>query len=131
MGRQKKNKPKRERFGSRFDLSRVQCHEAAESVDDVIRHAAHTAIERNGLTLATPAPGGMAYALKTFENFRDLADEIGILRGYPLESILVISDVINLEGQLSGLPPLDEGMLIADLDNSRTARAYRFSHAPM
>lgn len=126
MGRKKPNKPKRPRM--RFDLSGVTDFAAATDVEDVIKQAADSAIRHNGLTLATPTPGGLIYGLKTFENLHQFASDIGSLDGYPMTSILVISDVVHMEGQLSGLPSLDKGTLVADLDNARSAYAFQFSH---
>ncbi|MFD5625286.1 hypothetical protein [Streptomyces sp. NPDC127072] len=128
MGRKKPNKQRRSRSRSRFDLSGVSLFGTVGGVEDVIKQAADSAIRRNGLTLATPAPGGLVYALKTFENLHQFASDIAALDGYPMASILVISDVVHMEGQLSGLPSLDKGTLVADLDSSRSAYAFQFSH---
>ncbi|MFH9575718.1 hypothetical protein ACH4MG_34950 [Streptomyces sp. NPDC017454] len=128
MGRRKPNKPRRGRSRLRFDLSGVSHFGTAGDVEDVIKQAADSAIRHNGLTLATPAPGGLVYALKTFENLHQFASDIGLLDGYPVASILVISDVVHMEGQLSGLPSLDKGTLVSDLDNCRSAYAFQFSH---
>lgn len=121
MGRQKPNKPRREKpvWGSR-------------EMDICMAEAVKMSLRSNSVTAATCTRlSGRADAMlvRNFEDFDSVIEAMAWLQNTDSDIFLVLPDVIELECRLAELPNLDKGTLLFDAATQRTACIYRYDNA--
>ena len=114
MGRQKPNKPRRERPATWRTMDARVKFQAIEMGADL-------AFERNAIVVLELHRKDMLKSL-VYESNEDFFQR-GMLRASAHQSLVCLPDVIELEGLLNGMPPLDA---IATHRNSdgRSARVF-------
>ncbi|WP_327747993.1 hypothetical protein [Streptomyces europaeiscabiei] len=119
MGRQKPNKPKRERavFGS-------------QEMDLCVAEAVQMALRTNTIAAATRAHGPLKGLLmvRNFDTFEGVLEAMAYLDTLDVDIFLVLPDVIELECRLANLPNIDKGTPMYDIESRRTARVYRYAN---
>ncbi|MDW8804273.1 hypothetical protein P1P68_05575 [Streptomyces scabiei] len=118
MGRNKKNKPRRERsmFGS-------------PEVDAYVSEAMSMAIRTNTISAAVRGRGRLEglMVVRNFDTFDGVLEAMAYLEGLGADVFIILPDVIELECRLSELPNIDKGTLMLDPHTRRTARVYRYA----
>lgn len=118
MGRQKPNKPKRERpmFGS-------------SEMDIAVYEAMGMALRSNSIAAVVQGSGALSGLLtvRNFDGFEDFLSALDWLTDVPVTMLVILPDVIELECRLSELPNIDKGAPLFDPHTRRTARVYRYA----
>ena len=118
MGRNKKNKPRRERpmFGS-------------AELDVAVAEALRMALESNRITAVTQGVEALSglITVRDFASFEDFDIALDWLTDIPVTMFVILPDVIELECRLANLPNLDKGTQMLDPHTRRTARVYRYA----
>lgn len=119
MGRQKPNKPRRERpmFGS-------------SEMDIAVSEAVRMALESNSIAAVTQGTGALSglMTVRDFASFDDFVTALEWLRDVPVSMFVVFPDVIELECRLANLPNIDKGTPLLDPHTRRTVRVYRYAN---
>lgn len=119
MGRQKKNKPRRERamFGS-------------AEMDIAVSEAVGMALRSNSIAAVTQGVEALSglLTIRNFSSFEDFAFALEWLADIPVTMFVVFPDVIELECRLANLPNIDRGTPLLDPHTRRTARVYRYDN---
>ncbi|MEU3157743.1 hypothetical protein ABZ753_09305 [Streptomyces griseoincarnatus] len=117
MGRNKKNKPRRERsmFGS-------------PELDVAVSEALRLSLESNSIAAVTQGVEALSglITVRDFASFEDFDIALEWLTGIPVTMFVIFPDVIELECRLANLPNIDKGTPMFDKRTGRTARVYRF-----
>ncbi|GGQ10921.1 hypothetical protein GCM10010215_39950 [Streptomyces virginiae] len=118
MGRNKPNKPRRERsmFGS-------------AEMDLAMSKAVNMALESNNITAVTRDEGRLKglMTVRDFSSFDDFVTALEWVKDIPHTMFVVLPDVIELECRLAELPNIDRGTPMHDVRTGRTARVYRYA----
>ncbi|MFZ4273263.1 hypothetical protein ACOZFM_11155 [Streptomyces arboris] len=116
MGRQKPNKPRREKpvFGS-------------PELDIAISEAMAMSLESNSIAAVTQGEGPLSgfLTVRDFPGFEEFMSALEWLRDVPASIFVVFPDVIELECRLANLPNIEKGTPMFDTHTRRTVRVYR------
>ncbi|MDX2833491.1 hypothetical protein [Streptomyces scabiei] len=118
MGRNKKNKPRRERsmFGS-------------PELDVAVSEALRLALESNSIAAVTQGVEALSglITVRDFASFEDFDIALEWLTDIPVTMFVIFPDVIELECRLANLPNIEKGTPMFDKHTGRTARVYRYA----